>query len=92
MRVAVNFQVQVNVTNLWLGPYPYVPDPPLGGKILPILWSYGGGMPISRIMKKSIFCNCGTFGSFWDFAAKNQQILWEGMICSKLTPSQVSFC
>ena len=68
---------------------------PGGGKIS---WyfhrSYGlrEGMLISRILNKSIFLISGTFGSFWDVAAENKPILWEGTIwvawhISKLTPS-----
>ena len=63
-----------------------------------ILWSYYGGCRSHRFWKKKIFfLISGTFDSFWDIAAGNKPILWEGMIwvgwhVSKLTPSQVSFC
>ena len=60
-----------------------MPDPPAGEKSHGISTDLGltAGMPISRILKKSMFfLISGTFGSFWDVAAENKPILWKGMI------------
>ena len=56
------------------------PAPPAGGKSHGISTDLTVGMPILRILKKIIFLISGTFGSFWDVAVENKQILWEGTI------------
>ena len=62
----------------------YMPDPPAGEKshgISTDLMVLRRGMPTSRILKKNhLFLISGIFCSFWDVAAENKPILWEGTI------------
>ena len=61
----------------------YMPDPPSGEKshgISAHLMVLRQGMPVSVFEKIDFFFNFRYIGSFWDIAAENKPLLWEGTI------------